>query len=105
MYKTEDLARYLPDGNVEFIGRVDHSVKLRGFRIELDEIEAQLLTHSRAHEAVVVLDTLLSQVYSQKHTEVGRLVAYVTSTKRFMRARILGMSELRAHIQFVTQIL
>ncbi|WP_287314903.1 non-ribosomal peptide synthetase, partial [Moorena sp. SIO1G6] len=54
LYKTGDLARYLPDGNIEFIGRIDHQVKIRGFRIELSEIEAVLAQHSNVREAVVI---------------------------------------------------
>jgi amino acid adenylation domain-containing protein len=54
MYKTGDLARWLPDGNVEWLGRVDHQVKIRGFRVELGEIENQLLNHSAIKEAVVI---------------------------------------------------
>ncbi|MCP4218163.1 MAG: amino acid adenylation domain-containing protein, partial [bacterium] len=54
LYKTGDLARWLPDGNIEFIGRVDQQVKIRGFRIECGEIENRLLTHQAVKEALVV---------------------------------------------------
>ncbi|KAF9991343.1 hypothetical protein BGZ79_004648, partial [Entomortierella chlamydospora] len=54
MYKTGDLARYLPDGNIAYLGRTDHQVKIRGFRIELGEIEARLTEHPIVSEAVVV---------------------------------------------------
>ncbi|MEO0969340.1 MAG: condensation domain-containing protein, partial [Cyanobacteria bacterium J06639_18] len=54
LYKTGDLARYLPDGNIEFIGRIDRQVKIRGFRIELGEIEAVLTQHPQVRESVVV---------------------------------------------------
>ncbi len=54
MYKTGDIAKWLPDGNIEFVGRQDHLVKIRGFRIELGEIENQLLSHERIKEAIVV---------------------------------------------------
>ena len=54
LYKTGDLARYLPDGNIEFLGRVDNQVKIRGFRIELDEIEKLLIQHPDVKQAAVI---------------------------------------------------
>ena len=55
MFKSGDMARYLPDGNLEYLGRNDHQVKIRGFRIELGEIEAALMTLCGVLEAVVVV--------------------------------------------------
>ncbi len=55
LYRTGDMGRYLPDGNIEFLGRVDHQVKLRGFRIELGEIEAQLVALDEIDKAVVMI--------------------------------------------------
>jgi amino acid adenylation domain-containing protein len=54
LYRTGDLARHLPDGAIEFLGRIDHQVKIRGFRIELGEIESTLLREPGVKEAVVV---------------------------------------------------
>ncbi|MGE5343809.1 MAG: amino acid adenylation domain-containing protein [Candidatus Omnitrophota bacterium] len=54
LYKTGDLGRWLPDGNIEFLGRIDHQVKIRGFRIELGEIENRLMADFRINEAVVI---------------------------------------------------
>ena len=55
LYKTGDLARFLPDGNIEYLGRIDNQVKLRGLRIELGEIEAVLEQNSEVRQAVVVV--------------------------------------------------
>ncbi|KPV61396.1 hypothetical protein QJ48_00270 [Paenibacillus sp. A3] len=54
MYKTGDLARWLPDGTIEYLGRIDHQVKIRGYRIELGEVEAQMRKTESVHEAVVI---------------------------------------------------
>ena len=69
LYKTGDLARYLPDGNIEYIGRIDHQVKIRGFRIELGDIEAALSQHPIVRETVVVA--------REDKSDDKRLVAYV----------------------------
>jgi amino acid adenylation domain-containing protein len=70
LYDTGDLARYLPDGNIEFLGRRDNQVKVRGFRIELGEIESKLHEHPDVAEAAVV-------VHDGEPGE-RQLVAYVT---------------------------
>jgi amino acid adenylation domain-containing protein len=55
LYKTGDLARYLPDGNIECLGRIDHQVKIRGFRIELGEVEAALSKHPQVQQVGVIV--------------------------------------------------
>ncbi|MFN6010474.1 MAG: non-ribosomal peptide synthetase [Microcystis sp.] len=55
LYKTEDLARYLPDGNIEYVGRIDNQVKIRGFRIELGEIEAVLSQNQAVQSSCVIV--------------------------------------------------
>lgn len=60
VYRTGDVAKWLPDGNIEFLGRNDHQVKIRGYRIELGEIENQLLSHERIIEAIVIDKTDLN---------------------------------------------
>ncbi|OLT58220.1 non-ribosomal peptide synthetase [Moorena bouillonii] len=54
LYKTGDSARYLPDGNIEFLGRIDNQVKIRGFRIEPGEVESMLTRHPQVQQAVVI---------------------------------------------------
>ncbi|MFM6404686.1 MAG: amino acid adenylation domain-containing protein, partial [Microcystis sp.] len=86
LYKTGDLARYLPDGNIEYLGRIDNQVKLRGFRIELGEIQTVLETHPNVEQTVVIMreDTLYNQ----------RLVAYV-----MRKEPLLTSQELRRFLQ------
>lgn len=55
LYKTGDFARWLTDGNIEFIGRLDNQIKIRGYRVELEEIEAALRGHPMVKDAVVLL--------------------------------------------------
>jgi amino acid adenylation domain-containing protein/FkbM family methyltransferase len=55
LYRTGDLVRYLPSGDLEFLGRVDHQVKVRGYRVELEEIEAALREHPGVSEAVAIV--------------------------------------------------
>ena len=54
MYKSGDLARWLPDGNIEFLGRIDHQIKIRGFRVEIEEIENVVLAIEEVKEVVVI---------------------------------------------------
>lgn len=61
MYRTGDMARWLPDGNIEFIGRIDQQVKIRGYRIEIGEIEHHLQMHTNVIEAVVTVNDLDGQ--------------------------------------------
>ncbi|MBW4611022.1 MAG: amino acid adenylation domain-containing protein [Hassallia sp. WJT32-NPBG1] len=78
LYKTGDLARYLPDGNIEFLGRRDEQVKIRGFRLELGEIETALRHHPAVEEAVV----LMRDDETATDASLKRLVAYLVAKER-----------------------
>ncbi|MBK8563871.1 MAG: amino acid adenylation domain-containing protein [Saprospiraceae bacterium] len=84
LYKTGDLARWMPNGNIEFLGRSDFQVKFRGYRIELGEIEAAISNHSAVRETVVVLK-------NPHQVNEGKLVAYIVKNK----GKSLTISELR----------
>ncbi|BAZ37904.1 amino acid adenylation domain protein [Calothrix sp. NIES-4101] len=87
IYKTGDLGRWLPDGNIEFLGRIDHQVKIRGFRVELGEIEAFLSQHPSVHENVVVAH--------QEALDNVQLVAYVVARWQL----VPSISELRSFLK------
>ncbi|MDQ2771534.1 MAG: amino acid adenylation domain-containing protein, partial [Bacteroidota bacterium] len=88
MYRTGDMARWLPDGNVEFRGRLDSQVKIRGYRVELGEIELALLEHPAVHQAAVT--------YAKGPAGTDQLRAYVvgeptlqwTELKGFLTSRL-----------------
>jgi amino acid adenylation domain-containing protein len=86
LYRTGDSGRYLPDGQIEFLGRTDSQVKIRGFRIELGEIEAVLRQHEGVREAVVV--------NRQEPEQESRLVAYVIPS-----GETLAAAQLRGFIR------
>jgi amino acid adenylation domain-containing protein len=88
LYRTGDLARWRMDGNLEYIRRRDNQVKLRGFRIELSEVESVLLTHPSVLQCVVLL--------REFHPGDQRLVAYVVARHGWER---ITASELRMYLQ------
>jgi acyl-coenzyme A synthetase/AMP-(fatty) acid ligase len=86
MYKTGDQVRYLPDGNIVFLGRRDHQVKIRGFRIELGEIESRLSEHPLVDETTVIATgegnskQLVAYVVANQHDSlVSTLRSYLSS--------------------------
>ncbi|HEY0727121.1 MAG TPA: amino acid adenylation domain-containing protein, partial [Pyrinomonadaceae bacterium] len=87
LYRTGDLVRHLPDGNIEFLGRLDHQVKVAGYRIELGEVEAAMVQHEAVSECVVV-------VRDDAHGN-ARLVAYIVPEQE---AQMPDASTLRRYL-------
>ncbi|MDZ7955198.1 amino acid adenylation domain-containing protein [Nostoc sp. DedQUE09] len=96
LYKTGDLARYLPDGNIEFLGRIDNQVKIRGFRIELSEIEAVLNQHPAVRETVVIVgedvpdDKYLVAyvVFNQEQIAMQEVQAFASLLRQFLKEKL-----------------
>ena len=86
LYKSGDLCKYLPDGNIEYIGRNDFQVKIRGFRIELDEIESALLKHTSIKQALIDVKEkngnkyLIGYYIGDKTLNRNYLIEYLSST-------------------------
>lgn len=87
LYKSGDLGRYLPNGDIEYLGRIDHQVKIRGFRIELGEIESALAQHPSVKQSVVIIR---EDIPGDK-----RLVAYV----RLDQKQTFRAQEFRSFLQ------
>jgi len=90
LYLTGDLGRYRPDGNIEFIGRNDDQVKLHGYRVELGEIEAVLLSHPAVKQAAVKVwePTAGEQALAAYIVPAGSAGLNVAELKSFLRARL-----------------
>ena len=88
LYRTGDRGRYLPDGNIEFIGRMDNQVKIRGYRIELGEIEAVLTKHPTVKDCVVV-------ACEREAQSAKNLVGYVVPREH----SVLSVTELRRYLK------
>jgi amino acid adenylation domain-containing protein/non-ribosomal peptide synthase protein (TIGR01720 family) len=73
LYRTGDLGRFLPNGDLEYLGRIDDQVKIRGFRIEIGEIEAAISRFPQVQETIVLVD-------SDTETNQKRLIAYIVCT-------------------------
>jgi amino acid adenylation domain-containing protein len=90
MYKTGDLVRYLPDGNLDFLGRADQQVKIRGFRIEVGEIEAVLASHRNVRGSVVLAlpDALGEKALTAYIEPVLPIASTAAELRQFLKERL-----------------
>ncbi len=89
LYRSGDLARLLPDGDIEYLGRIDQQVKIRGFRIELGEIAAALHNHAAVQEAAVL---------AEKSASTGENTLHAFLTKKIGNAATPSHTQLRDHL-------
>lgn len=87
LYKTGDIARYLPDGNLEFLGRLDDQVKIRGYRIELAEIESFLCQHPAVKAAIVISEHIPDNKQLVAHV-VPSATLSVIELRRFLQKKL-----------------
>ena len=93
LYRTGDFARYLEDGNIEFLGRIDHQVKINGYRVELGEIETMLTHHPSIHRAVVLIredvpgdKRLVAYITRQQHSDINEKQRHISKWKTLVDA-------------------
>ena len=86
IYKTGDLVKWLPDGNIEFIGRIDNQVKIRGFRIELSEIDNHILTYPNIKQVISIVQNInntkiiCSYLVASENIDTNKLKSYLSKT-------------------------
>ncbi|MFD2934792.1 amino acid adenylation domain-containing protein [Spirosoma flavum] len=87
LYKTGDLAKWLPDGNIEYLGRIDDQVKIRGYRIELGEVESILGQHSSVDQCVVIAKEdqtgskqLIAYIVPKMELDITDIIVYLKNT-------------------------
>ncbi|MBB5619455.1 surfactin family lipopeptide synthetase A [Pedobacter cryoconitis] len=87
LYKTGDTGRWLPDGNIEFIGRIDDQVKVRGYRIELGEIESAIQQSGLVSQSIVLAQT--------DNSGNNQLICYVVSSGVFVKENLVAYLEMQ----------
>lgn len=98
LYRTGDMGRYVPGGEIEFLGRQDHQIKIRGYRVELGEIEAALLKYPAVSQAVVLVETI-----ADHKTLIGFVEANMDHTKENIRKMIDFLAERLPQYMIPTQ--
>ncbi|MCE3237594.1 MAG: hypothetical protein K0R24_575 [Gammaproteobacteria bacterium] len=95
LYKTGDRVRWLPDGNLEYIGRIDNQIKIRGFRVELEEVEKAINTHPTVSKAVVSFEkiedarkTLIAFVINHKHAVLNKKPIDSSQLRDFLKKKL-----------------